>query len=65
MFRAKRNKDAAAEPEPSRAPTPTSGYHRSELTTFDGRGNPTVIVYSTDALGRTVKTAKRGSRKAH
>ncbi|MFN2608280.1 MAG: hypothetical protein ABR511_10410 [Acidimicrobiales bacterium] len=61
MFRAKRTKNTA-EPEAPQAPTPSSGYHRSELTTFDGRGNPTVIVYSTDSLGRVVKTTKRRAK---
>jgi len=66
MFRAKRNKEAATTPEPAAGKaSPSSGYNRSELTTFDGRGNPTVIVYSTDSLGRSVKTPRRGGRKSH
>jgi len=35
------------------------------LTTFDGRGNPSVIVYSTDNVGRTVKTRMGKRRGGH
>ncbi|MGI9022865.1 MAG: hypothetical protein ACR2HV_06495 [Acidimicrobiales bacterium] len=68
MFR--KNKKAAevsdAQPQAAQAPRPqsSSGYNRSELTTFDGKGNPSTIVYSTDALGRTVKT-RLGRRGGH
>ncbi len=64
MFR-KRNKQAAT-PEAQEAPPPppSAGTYQSyELTTFDGKGRPTVIVYTRDAEGRTIKTAKR-MRKA-
>jgi hypothetical protein len=64
MFR-KRNKQAAppeAEQVPTQAP-PTSGTYQSyELTTFDGKGHPIVIVYTRDAEGRTIKTAKKMRR---
>lgn len=62
MFR-KRNKQATT-PEEQQAP-PTSGtYHSYELTTFDGKGHPVVIVYTRDAEGRTIKTAKRMRKRA-
>ncbi len=60
MFR-KRNKQAAT-PEAQQAPPPppSAGTYQSyEVTTFDGKGHPTVIVYTRDAEGRTIKTAKR------
>jgi len=58
--------DSAQAPAPAaqQAPTRSGGYVRSQLTTFDGKGNPTVIEYSTDSLGRTVKT-RRGRGKGH
>ncbi|MGI9032793.1 MAG: hypothetical protein ACR2HY_03735 [Acidimicrobiales bacterium] len=58
MFRGKRDKKEPA-PEVERAPTSSTGYVRSELTTFDGTGKSTVIVYSSDATGKIVKTRKR------
>jgi hypothetical protein len=64
MFR-KRNKQAAP-PEPQQVqqvPTTSGSYQAYELTTFDGKGHPIVIVYTRDAEGRTIKTAKR-MRKA-
>jgi hypothetical protein len=64
MFR-KRNKQAAT-PEVQQVeqvPTTSGSYQSYELTTFDGKGHPVVIVYTRDAEGRTVKTAKR-MRKA-
>ncbi len=70
MFR-KKTKAASADgqaqaaPQPAQAPSQSGGYHRSELTTFDGKGNPSTIVYSTDALGRTVKTRRSGRRGGH
>ncbi len=57
MFR-KRNRQAAT-PEAEQVPPTTGPYQSYELTTFDGRGRPTVIVYTRDAEGRTIKTAKR------
>ncbi len=62
MFR-KRNKQAAT-PEAEQAPPASGTYQSYELTTFDGKGHPTVIVYTRDAEGRTVKTAKRVRRAA-
>ncbi len=60
MFR-KRNRQAAPPEaqEVPQAPAPSGTYEAYELTTFDGRGRPTVIVYTRDAEGRTVKTTKR------
>jgi len=55
----------AAQPQPTQAPSHTGGYNRSELTTFDGKGNPSVIVYSTDNVGRTVKTRMGKRRGGH
>jgi len=62
----KQQDDSAQAPAPviQQAPTQSGGYVRSHLTTFDGKGNPTVIEYSTDSLGRTVKT-RRGRGKGH
>lgn len=63
MFR-KRNKQAAT-PEPQQVqqvqqvPTTSGSYEAYELTTFDGKGHPVVIVYTRDAEGRTIKTTKR------
>ena len=61
MFRGKRAKQAP-EPEATKAPTSAGPYHSYELTTFDGKGNPTIIVYTRDATGRTIKTAKKVRR---
>ncbi len=66
MFR-KRNKQAATPeapeapeaPQVQQVPTTSGSYQAYELTTFDGKGRPTVIVYTRDAEGRTIKTAKR------
>jgi len=52
----------AAQPAPVRS---SGGYVRSHLTTFDGKGNPTVIEYSTDSVGRTVKRRMGGRGKSH
>jgi hypothetical protein len=61
MFRGKRKKDTSAPtPATEQAPSMSStGYQRSELTTFDGTGKSTVIVYSSDATGKIIKTARR------
>lgn len=61
MFRAKRTKQAPP-PEVDQVPMPSDGYQRSELTTFDGTGNPSVIVYSTDATGKIIKTRRKEKR---
>ncbi|HEX2274143.1 MAG TPA: hypothetical protein VHG90_09760 [Acidimicrobiales bacterium] len=65
MFR-KRNRQAAAPQEAEQVPTQapaTSGMYQSyELTTFDGKGHPVVMVYTRDAEGRTIKTVKRMRR---
>ncbi len=61
MFR-KRNKQAATPEAPQQVeqlPTTSGSYQAYELTTFDGKGHPIVIVYTRDAEGRTIKTAKR------
>ncbi len=60
MFR-KRNRQAAPPEaqEVRQAPAPSGTYEAYELTTFDGKGHPTVIVYTRDAEGRTIKTTKR------
>jgi len=70
MFRKKTKDDSSggqAQPAPqaARAPSSSGGYNRSELTTFDGKGNPSTIVYSTDSVGRTVKTRRGGRRAGH
>jgi hypothetical protein len=67
MFRSKKKQqdDTPAPAAQQQAPAPTSGYARSELTTFDGKGNPTVIVYSTDSVGRTVKSPRGRRRGGH
>ncbi len=58
--------EAAPAPVAQQAPVQHSGgYVRSELTTFDGKGNPSVIVYSTDSVGRTVKTRRGGRGRSH
>ncbi len=58
--------DAQPQPQPQpQAPSRSGGYNRSELTTFDGKGNPSVIVYSTDNVGRTVKTRMGKRRGGH
>ena len=67
MFR-KRKKEASEEAPQAQtvqAPVQTGGWHRSQLTTFDGKGNPTVITYSTDSVGRTVKSRGRGGKRGH
>ncbi len=57
---------AASGPAPAaQAPSYSGGYNRSHLTTFDGKGNPTVIEYSTDSVGRTVKRRMGGRGKSH
>ncbi len=52
----------AAQPAPAQR---SGGYVRSHLTTFDGKGNPTVIEYSTDSVGRTVKRRMGRGRGGH
>ena len=69
MFR-KRKKEASEEaPQAQAVQAPvqqqSGGWHRSQVTTFDGKGNPTVITYSTDSLGRVVKTRGRGGKRGH
>jgi len=64
----KKNQDDAAQapaPVAQQAPTHSGGYVRSQLTTFDGKGNPSVIEYSTDSVGRTVKRRVSGRGKSH
>ena len=66
----KKKKHEESEAAPATAAQPTQnpssgGYNRSELTTFDGKGNPTVIVYSTDSVGRAVKTPRGRRRGGH
>lgn len=65
MLRSKRKKQApepAAQTQVEQAPVRSGGYDTYELTTFDGKGNPTVVVYTRDASGRTVKTLRKGRR---
>lgn len=70
MFR-KRNKQAPT-PEvqqevqqvPQQVPASAGTYQSYEVTTFDGKGHPTVIVYTRDAEGRTIKTTKRVRKSA-
>jgi len=54
----------AAAPAAQQTPAYSGGYVRSQLTTFDGKGNPMVIEYSTDSVGRTVKR-RMGRGKGH
>lgn len=64
----KKNQDETAQtpaPVAQSAPTHSGGYVRSQLTTFDGKGNPSVIEYSTDSVGRTVKRRMSGRGKSH
>jgi len=66
----KKNQDDTAQaqapaPVAQSAPTHSGGYVRSQLTTFDGKGNPSVIEYSTDSVGRTVKRRMSGRGKSH
>jgi len=63
----KQEEESASAPAPTQqAPARSSGgYVRSHLTTFDGKGNPTVIEYSTDSVGRTVKRRMGGRGKSH
>ncbi len=58
---------SASAPAPAAQPAPvhSGGYVRSHLTTFDGKGNPTVIEYSTDSVGRTVKRRMSRGRGGH
>jgi len=69
MLRKKKNKqdDSAQAPAPAAQPASnySGGYVRSQLTTFDGKGNPSVIEYSTDSVGRTVKRRMGGRGKSH
>jgi hypothetical protein len=62
----KKQEESAAAPAPAAqsAPVSSGGYVRSHLTTFDGKGNPTVIEYSTDSVGRTVKR-RMGRGRSH
>jgi len=55
---------AASGPAPAAQASYSGGYARSHLTTFDGKGNPTVIEYSTDSVGRTVKR-RMGRGRSH
>jgi len=62
----KKQEESASAPDAQPAPVQRSGgYVRSHLTTFDGKGNPTVIEYSTDSVGRTVKRRMGGRGKSH
>ncbi len=63
----KNQEESASAPAPvvQQAPTHSGGYVRSQLTTFDGKGNPMVIEYSTDSVGRTVKRRMGRSRGGH
>ena len=47
---------------PTQAPATSGTYQSYELTTFDGKGRPVVMVYTRDAEGRTIKTVKRMRR---
>ena len=63
MFRRNRSKDAApqadTEPAPPPSATSSNGYQVVELPTFHGRKRK-VVVYTSDANGRIVKTFKKG-----
>lgn len=64
MFRKRNKQDAAPEAEQApQVPVSSGSYQSYELTTFDGKGHPTVIVYTRDAEGRTIKTAKKVRRR--
>jgi hypothetical protein len=65
MFRSKRAKQApqaeADQPQSQPQPQPmttSNGFQRVELPTFHGRTRK-VVVYTTDAQGRIIKTIKK------
>lgn len=60
MFRRNRAKEAPQQAQSQPAPMPTSsnGYLPVELPTFHGRKRK-VVVYTSDANGRIIKTFKR------
>jgi hypothetical protein len=57
MFRGKRSKQAPPA-EVQQLATSPNGYQHFELPTFHGRTRK-IIVYTTDAAGRVIKTPKR------
>lgn len=61
MFRSKRSKQQASTPAeaPAQAPPVSAGgYARTELPTYHG-GKRKVVVYTSDAKGRIIKTFKK------
>jgi hypothetical protein len=59
MFRSKRNKEQAAPPQAApQAQVSANGYQVTELPTFHGRKRK-VVVYTSDAQGKIIKTIKR------
>ena len=61
MFRRKRAKEAAQQADAPSAPMTTSsnGYVLSELPTYHA-GKRKVVVYTSDASGKIIKTYKKG-----
>jgi len=58
MFNRKKQKDAAPQVEVQQRPVSSGGYVSSELPTFHGRTRK-VVVYTSDANGKIIKTFKR------
>jgi hypothetical protein len=58
MFDRKKQNAAAPEVEVPQTPASSGGYVSSELPTFHGRTRK-VVVYTSDASGKIVKTFKR------
>jgi len=58
MFKRKKQKDSGPEVEIRQAPTSSGGYVSSEMPTFHGRHRK-VVVYTSDASGKIIKTFKR------
>jgi queuine/archaeosine tRNA-ribosyltransferase len=58
MFRRKTAKEAPSQPTAQAAPTYSGGYQSVELPTFHGRKRK-VVVYTSDASGKIIKTIKR------
>ncbi len=59
MFKRKKQKDAAPEVvEVYQAPVSSGGYVSSEMPTFHGRHRK-VVVYTSDASGKIIKTFKK------
>ncbi|MDQ6727813.1 MAG: hypothetical protein M3066_16855 [Actinomycetota bacterium] len=58
MFKRKKQNDAAPEAVTYQPPVSSGGYVSSEMPTFHGRQRK-VVVYTSDASGKIIKTFKR------